>query len=65
MYRRRDIMLIITGQNLKTLDRLLAFAKGADLIVNTQDINNFLSFFKKSYSEHQATYRQYKELLNR
>jgi CheY-like chemotaxis protein len=65
MYRRRDIMLIITGQNMKTLDRLLAFAKGADLIVNTQDINNFLSFFKRSYSEHQAIYRQYKELLNR
>ena len=65
MYQRRDIMLIITGQNLKSLDRLLAFAKGADLIINTQDINNFLSFFKRAYLEHQTTYRQYKELLNR
>lgn len=65
MYRRRDIMFIITGQNLKSLDRLLAFSKGADLIINTQDINNFLSFFKRAYSEHQTTYRQYKELLNR
>ncbi|MCX8034498.1 MAG: hypothetical protein N3A00_04195 [Thermodesulfovibrio sp.] len=63
MYRRREIMLVITGENLKSLDRLLAFAKGANLVLNNKDLNNFYQFFKRAYLEYQSTYRQYKELL--
>ena len=65
MYRRRDIMLIITGENLKTLDRLTAFAKNADLIINTKDLSNFYSIFKIGYLEYQSTYKQYKQLLSK
>jgi hypothetical protein len=65
MYRRRDIMLIITGENLKTLDRLTAFAKNADLIINTKDLSNFYSIFKIGYLEYQLTYKQYKQLLSK
>ncbi len=65
MYRRREIMLIITGENLKSADRLIAFAKGANLVVNSKELNNFYAYFKKAYLEYQSTYRQYKELLNK
>lgn len=65
MYRRREIMLIIVGENLKTLDRLSAFAKGADLVINTNDLNNFYPIFKRGYLEYQSIYKQYKELLGK
>ncbi|MEJ5227129.1 hypothetical protein [Thermodesulfovibrio sp.] len=65
MYRRRDMMLIILGQNLKTSDRLSAFAKGANLLLNLKDLNYFLPIFKRTYLEYQAIYKQFKELLNK
>lgn len=65
MYRRRDIMLVITGENLKSLDRLSAFAKGANLVLNTNDFHNFYQYFKQAYLEYQTTYKQYKELLGK
>ncbi len=65
MYRRRDIMLIITGENLKSADRLIAFAKGADLVVNSKELNNFQAYFKRAYLEYQSKYKTYKDLLNK
>lgn len=65
MYRRRDMMLIILGQTLKTSDRLSAFAKGANLLLNIRDLNYFLPIFKRTYLEYQAIYKQFKELLNK
>lgn len=65
MYRRRNIMLTIIGNNYKTLDRLQAFAKGADLVINSKDLENFLQIFKRGYSEYLSTYRQYKEILSK
>lgn len=65
MYRRRGTMLTIIGNNYKTSDRLQAFAKGADLLINTKDLSNFLQIFKRAYSEYLSTYRQYKEILSK
>lgn len=65
MYRRREIMLVIIGKNFKSSSRFQAFAKGADLVINTNDLDNFLQIFKRGYSEYLLTYKQYKELLNR
>ncbi len=65
MYRRREIMLIIIGDNLKTLDRLSAFAKGADLVINSKELDNFYPVFKRGYLEYQSIYKQYKELLGK
>ncbi len=65
MYRRREMMLIIIGENLKSLDRLSAFAKGAELVINTKDLNNFYPIFKRGYLEYQSIYKQYKELLGK
>lgn len=65
MYRRRDIMFILTGKEFPTMNRLYAFAKGADLVINTQDLNSFNAIFKRAFAEYQKTYRQFKELLIR
>jgi len=63
MYIRREMMVIITGKSLPTMNRLYAFAKGANLVINIQDLNNFNTIFKRAYAEYQKTYRQFKELL--
>lgn len=65
MYRRREIMLIIIGENLRSLDRLTAFAKGADLVINNKELDNFYPIFKRGYLEYQSRYKQYKELLGK
>lgn len=64
MYRRRDIIVILLSSSLSTMDRLLAFAKGVDFIVNIKDLNNFLAIFKRIYAEHQRMYKQFKEALS-
>lgn len=63
MYRRREIMLVIIGQNYKSFDRLLAFAKGANLLINIRDLGNFFPIFNRANLEYQATYKQFKESL--
>ncbi|WP_353683475.1 hypothetical protein V4D30_06245 [Thermodesulfovibrio sp. 3907-1M] len=65
MYQRRDIIVILLSTSIPTMDRLSAFAKGVDFIVNVKDINNFPAIFKRAYVEHQKTYKLFKETLSK
>lgn len=63
MYRRRNIFLGLVGENLATMDRLLAFKTGVNLTINSKDIENFSYYFKKAYIEYQNFYKSFKEIL--
>ncbi|MGB9710054.1 MAG: hypothetical protein ACPLZA_00955 [Thermodesulfovibrio sp.] len=65
MYQRRDIIVILLSLSIPTMDRLSAFAKGVDCIVNIKDLNNFPAIFKRAYVEHQKTYKLFKETLSK
>ncbi|GAQ94216.1 hypothetical protein TAGGR_1395 [Thermodesulfovibrio aggregans] len=63
MYQRRDIIVILLSDSIPTMDRISAFAKGVDFVVNLKEINNFPAIFKRAYAEYQRTYRLFKETL--
>lgn len=63
IYRRRDIILILISNSVSTMDRLSAFARGVNAVVNIKDLNNFPAFFKRAYSEYQKNYKLFKEFL--
>ncbi|MEN2994894.1 MAG: hypothetical protein ABDH19_06085 [Thermodesulfovibrio sp.] len=63
MYRRREIIVFLLKESHSTMDRLSAFIFGADFIINPKDLNNFSAIFRKAYSEHQKTYKLFKEIL--
>ncbi len=65
MYQRRDLIAILLSLSIPTMDRLSAFVKGVDFIVNVKDINNFPAIFKRAYVEHQKTYKLFKETLSK
>ncbi|HQD36456.1 MAG TPA: hypothetical protein PKV92_05095 [Thermodesulfovibrio thiophilus] len=62
MYKRRNIFLVIVGDNVPTMSRLFAFKEGLNLTVNTKDIENFSAYFKKTYLEYKNFYKNFKEL---
>lgn len=65
MYRRRNTMVVLIGSDLKTANRLQAFSKGVDLVINPKDLGSFLPIFRRAYSEFLSKFKKFKELLNR
>lgn len=65
MYKRRNLFIVVFGNNLPTMDRLFAFKEGFDLTVNIKDIDNLSFYFKRSYLEYQNLYKSFKEYFLR
>lgn len=63
MQLRRKIFFAMIGNNLRTFDNMTAFAKSANLVINTKDLPNFKSIIKKSVSDNEVFYKVFKETL--
>ncbi len=63
MYLRRNVFLVLTGKNFKTLDRIQAFSLGANMVINSADMEKFGIALKVAYAEYQRIYRIFKEFL--
>lgn len=63
MYRRRELMVILIGENLQSGNRLTAYSLNVDLVINTSDVENIATFFKRAYSEYQARFKLFREFL--
>ena len=60
---RRKIFFVMVGNNFRTFDNMTAFAKSANLVINTKDLPNFKSIIKKSVSDNEVFYKVFKETL--
>lgn len=60
---RRRIFLILLSPNYRTADRMVAFAKSADLVVNLNDVRNIQAILKKGIEDHTRFYQAFMECM--
>lgn len=63
MYKRREFMVVLIGDNLQSGNRFTAYALNADLVVNSSDLESVTALFKRAYSEYQSKFKLFRELL--
>jgi hypothetical protein len=60
---RRRMFVALVGKNFKTLDRMAAFAKSVDIVVNEGDFANFELILKKALKDNETFYRPFLKAL--
>ena len=63
MSLRRQIFLALIGDNLKTMDNMMAFAMSANLVVNKKDLDKLTAIMKKAILDHERFYKVYMDSL--
>jgi hypothetical protein len=60
---RRKIFLVLISGKFKTMDNMAAFAMSANLVVNPEDLSNFVAILKKGTSDNEKFYKIYMDIL--
>jgi hypothetical protein len=60
---RRKMFVVMVGKNFKTLDRMAAFTRSADIVVNELDFANFELILKKAMRDNDVFYRPFRKAL--
>jgi len=63
MSTRRNIFVVLTGKDFRTMDNLMAFSKSVNLVINIKDIENMEKILRRSINEHEEFYRIFKESI--
>jgi len=63
MATRREMFIALLTDRFRTLDRMAAFNKSVNLIINLKNMDDFASIFKKGLSDHAAFYKVFKESM--
>ncbi len=63
MGMRRDIFVLLVGNNFRTMDNMTAFANSVNIVVNPKDLNQLEMILKKSLADHQEFYRTFRAAL--
>lgn len=63
MSLRRRLFLILIGENFRTMDLMSAFAKSANLVVGSHDLDNLTRAMKQSMADHKKFYSIFVETL--
>ena len=65
MNTRRNIFVLLLGNDLSTGDNMTAFNKSVNLVVNLKDADELEKVLKQSLTEHEEFYRVFKESLKK
>ncbi len=65
MTARRKMFLVLLSENLRTMDKMQAFNKSVNLIVNLNDMGNFERILQAGITDHDNFYRVFKEIFTR
>lgn len=65
MPSRRNMIVILLSNRYRTMDSLLAFSKSVNMIINTNDMDNFDKILTLGLGEHEFFYRIYNESLKK
>lgn len=60
---RRNMFIVLLGNDLRTADNMTAFNRSVNLTVNLQDIDDIENILKGSIAEHERFYQVFKESL--
>jgi predicted Zn finger-like uncharacterized protein len=63
MYVRRRMFLVLVGEEFQTMDLLMAFAMSANLVVNSNDLENLPRALKQSLMDNKRFYSLFFDIL--
>lgn len=63
MRSRRNMFLVLLSDRLRTMDKMEAFNKSVNLIVNLDDMDNFSKILQAGLADHDNFYRVFKEIF--
>jgi len=61
METRRNMVACLISSRFRTMDHMMAFQKSVNMIVNTEDIQNFDRVLRSGIADYEFSYRIYKE----
>ena len=62
---RRDTFVVLASRDLRTKDRMMAFNRSVNLLVNLKDIDDLEKILHGDLAEHEEFYRIFKECLKK
>ena len=62
---RRNIFVALLTDNYRTMDNMMAFNKSVNLVINTKNIDDFVTIIKHGLDDNQAFYSVFKETLKK
>ncbi|MBN2515719.1 MAG: hypothetical protein JXC33_06760 [Deltaproteobacteria bacterium] len=62
---RRNIFVVLITRRFRTMDKMAAFNKSVNIVVNVKDVDQFGAIVKKGVAEHEAFYHVFKEVLRK
>jgi CheY-like chemotaxis protein len=65
MHSRRHLFLCLLSENLPTLERMVAFRLGVDMILNVKDVDKAKVMFVRSMKEYKHFYRVFADELEK
>ncbi|MDQ5984810.1 MAG: hypothetical protein CSYNP_00508 [Syntrophus sp. SKADARSKE-3] len=65
MVTRRQTFVVLLSERFRTMDNMAAFNNSVDLIINTTNMADFPSVFKKALSDNTTFYQVFKESLKK
>ncbi len=63
MATRRNIFVVLVGNDFRTMDEMTAFANSVNMVINPKDLNQLEIMLNKSLVDHQESYRAFKTAL--
>lgn len=62
---RRNIFALLLSSRFRSMDHMMAFNRSVNLILNLQNIGDFEKVLKRGLTEHDLSYRVFRETLKR
>ncbi|MFH1488231.1 MAG: zinc-ribbon domain-containing protein [Pseudomonadota bacterium] len=60
---RRRIFVALMGEEFKTLDNMMAFAKSANAVINIREVDKLSGILKRAVAENEKFYKVYMDIL--
>jgi hypothetical protein len=61
---RRRIFLVFLSSKFKTMDNMMAFARSANVVINSRDLDKLHLVLKKAISENEKFYKVFTDTLS-
>jgi len=62
---RRNMFVVLMSNRFNTMDKMRAYNKSVNAVINVKDINEFEKYFHHSFNEYEGFYRVYKEVFKK
>ncbi|MBW1729910.1 MAG: zinc-ribbon domain-containing protein [Deltaproteobacteria bacterium] len=63
MSTRRRIFFVLIGDQFRSMDQMMAFAKSVNLVVNKKDLDKMAPILKRALADHEMFYKVFMETL--